>query len=259
MSAFGWPRGAPDFTWDEIPVAGYERPQPHPFLCPHATFAAIYKNRPDLWHEAILGEKNSNVEFWKQCAHDPDIQSHPKLHSAADRKKRIPLGMHGDGGVFSKQDSLLTISWNSLLGSGTTMRKRFVFTTIRKSQLRPDGSTLNAIWRVFCWSMNNLLMGVMAATDWRDRPITDGGQNLADGWAGALIQVRGDWEFYCQVFASPTWNTAIRCCWLCRASNTIHDLLWTNYNADASWRRTLWKHAGYLRFCKPREHPSRFC
>ena len=100
MSAFGWPRGATDFTWDEIPVAGYERPQPHPFLCPHATFAAIYKNRPDLWHEAILGEKNSNVEFWKQCAHDPDIPSHPKLQSAADRKKNPSWHAWRRRGIF---------------------------------------------------------------------------------------------------------------------------------------------------------------
>jgi hypothetical protein len=73
MSAFGWPLGAPEFTWDEIPVVGYERLQPHPFLCPHATFVAIFKHRPDIWHEAICGEKSSNVEFWKQSAHDPDI------------------------------------------------------------------------------------------------------------------------------------------------------------------------------------------
>ena len=36
--------------------------------------------------------------------------------------------------------------------------------------------------------------------------------------ATALMQVRGDWEFYCDIFKFPRWNEANRMCWICRAS-----------------------------------------
>ena len=47
-------------------------------------------------------------------------------------------GVHGDGAAFNKHESMSTISWNPLVGSGSTVAKPFVFTTIKNTELAPD-------------------------------------------------------------------------------------------------------------------------
>ena len=112
--------------------------------------------------------------------------------------------------------------------------------------MRPDGSTMAAIWRLFVWSMNLLLAGVHSGFDWTGRKLGVKGDPIANGWKAALIQVRGDWEFYCQMVDFPQWNGAVRCCWLCRASNSVERFLWTNMGPDAPWRASVWSHSQYL-------------
>ena len=40
VAAFGWPTGAPQFSYVEIPVAGMAKPQPQPFTFPRVFFQA---------------------------------------------------------------------------------------------------------------------------------------------------------------------------------------------------------------------------
>ena len=85
------------------------------------------------------------------------VTKHPKL-LPANFDSTVALGFHGDAGAFNKNDGLLVLSWNSLLGWGNTRRKRFVFSFIRKSDYSQE--SLDAIWRIFGWSMNLLLDGL---------------------------------------------------------------------------------------------------
>ena len=228
-------------------MAGMAKPQPQPFIFPHVYFQAFFKERRAYWEESILCSPEQVKECWPRSAQDPDLQSHPFLQSARQRRLTVPLGMHGDGGSCSKNDFLFTISWNSLLGSGITMRKRFVFTAIRKSQL--TSGTLDSIWKVFAWSMNQLVRGEWSDTDWKGAPTGRGGEKLADNWRGALIQVRGDWEFYMQAFHFPQWNVGDIMCWMCRASNQHRDRLWTQFGPDAGWRQNMFTHATWIEYC----------
>ena len=100
-----------------------------------------------------------------------------------DLDHTIPIGMHGDGGAYSKQDSVLVISWNSIIKpsekGGRT--KRIVFTMIRKSDYTPE--TLNEMWRIFSWSVNSLLKREFPNTDYLN--IASGGERAqwGIGWA----------------------------------------------------------------------------
>ena len=62
----------------------------------------------------------------------------------------MPLGVHGDGGAFNKQDSLYGFAWSSLLSSGQTIEARFLFTVIKKSELVAD--TVDKLMEMFGWS-----------------------------------------------------------------------------------------------------------
>ena len=81
------------------------------------------------------------------------------------------------------------------MGTGTTIAKRFVFTVIRKSEMRAD--TLDELLKTFAES--NILLGGKDP---------DTNEALANGWRGALCQVCGDWQFYCQ--AKPFMRVCIR-------------------------------------------------
>jgi hypothetical protein len=172
------------------------------------------------------------------------VKKHPSIKQS-DWSRTIPLGLHGDGGAFSHHDSLYAFSWNSLLGVGNTIRKRFLFTVIRKTDVGPD--TLDAIFKLLAWSFNIMLTGNTPYRDWEDRPLNDGGNVLAGGFKASLCQIRGDWEFYTQVFKFPYWNGAVSMCWICRASGSIANLLWSDFRKTAGWRQTRWTHESYMR------------
>ena len=160
----------------------------------------------------------------------------------------IPLGMHGDAAAFSHQDSLYVFSWNSLLGIGTTAQKRFVFTVVQKSDM--VAGTLDRIFEIFAWSVNAMLAGQTPGVDACGRPVRGGGVALADGWRGALCQVRGDWAFFKEAFDFVQWNGAERMCFRCKASSTIQSVAWTDCGPRAGWRDTRWSHEGYLAFLR---------
>ena len=147
----------------------------------------------------------------------------------------VPLGVHGDGGSSSKQDSLFVLSWSSLVTAHAGFAKRFPFTIIRKKDM--TSTTLDELWRVFGWSTNALLTGITPRQDYMQKAI-DGGEWIADGLRAALIQLRGDWEFYAVSLGFPNWSKSEEMCWLCCASNIIDRLRVHNFGHDAPWRDT---------------------
>ena len=56
--------------------------------------------------------------------------------------------------------------------------------------------TLNHLWGYFAWAFNALLKGEIPALDWRGDKRADAGRKIFGDFKVALIQLRGDWEFY---------------------------------------------------------------
>ena len=75
------------------------------------------------------------------------VDSHPTL-SQGGLATCIPLGIHGGGGSFNKQDQLTVLTVNSLVGEGVTKQTRFLITLVKKSKMLDDKSTLNSIVRI---------------------------------------------------------------------------------------------------------------
>jgi hypothetical protein len=225
IQLFGKPVGAPDFNWFKIPLKN-GRYALHPFLLPHKFFEQLYKERRQDFQRYLQGPVGAAQQYWEHLQDSAYVRLHPKLHSN-NFATMIPLGLHGDAGAYSKQDSLMVISWNSILGRGNTRRKRFVFTFLRKRDYTPE--TLNAVWHIFASSINKLL------------ECTEAG-----GWRATLSQVRGDWAFFCEIFRFPQWNAKDYMCWCCRASSSTAETFWTDVGPNAGWRHTLYTHESYL-------------
>ena len=241
---FGSPPGAPYIQWVEIPTK-HGKATPHPVLFPHEFFRSYWLGVRARWEQTISGGARACIEFWESMQHTDFLRFHPDL--ASDTwPTTVPLGLHGDGAAFSKQDNLYTFSWNSLVGTGATAQKRFLFTVVKKSDVVPG--TLDAIFQVLSWSLNVLATGQTPSLDWRDRPMVAEQEPLAGGWRGVLCQVRGDWAFHKEVFNFPAWNAAERMCWMCRASSRNRRYAWNDFGPNAGWRSTRWTHAGYMAF-----------
>ena len=227
ITALGKPNGAPAFKWLDIPTKNKLR-EPHPFLLPHEFLQSFYANKKKEWSHTIRGPAGATQQFWNSVKYTDFIQNHPMLKGLSDNamSKIVPLGFHGDGGAYSKEESVYVFSWSSLLGTGATLNKRFIFTVVRDTDLA--AGTIDAIFLIFAWSVNTLLSGQSPTSDFQV-PEPNGGKPLADGWRGALVQVRGDWAFIVKVFQLPAWNTAERMCWICKRSNINRALAWTDF------------------------------
>ena len=177
-SILGMPKGAPDFFWAEIPTRSGLK-TPHPFLLPHQFFASFYKECRPHWSQTVCGPSGAAAEFWQAISGLDFVKKHPAL-PLHERHRTIPLGFHGDGGAFSKQDNLYVLSWNSLLGTGSTIQKRFVCTVVRKYDMTT--ATLEAILEILSWSFNVLLSGRRPTLDYLGRPTGDADELLADGY-----------------------------------------------------------------------------
>ena len=192
-SLLGLPSGAPTFYWAEIPTIRGDR-TPHPFLLPHEFFASMFTAENAKFVSTIRGPVGAALEFWTSMQGTDFLRLHPSLPKGR-WPKTIPLGLHGDGAAFSKQDSVYTFSWNSLIGSGVTMQKRFVCTIIKKTDM--TSGTLDAIAKVLSWSFNALLDGHAPAETWEGKPVAGGGRcdPLAGGGEAHCVKCEATGRF----------------------------------------------------------------
>jgi len=147
LSMFGTPTGGPPIDWVELTTKQGDR-VPHPVIFPLKFFASLYRGRRAWFDRHIRGPPTAAAEYWSKVGCKVFLQQHG--YSSGAWARVLPIGLHGDAGAYSKQDSLMVVSWNSLLGFGDTQRTRFVFTFVLKSVYTKE--TLDQLWRIFGWS-----------------------------------------------------------------------------------------------------------
>ena len=199
-----------------------------PVLLPHEMIDCIVNRaRPDdlqLW-QATDEFKESMREFCDRFSCDPD--------------DAYPIGLHGDGVPFKAkmEDSLEQLSWS--FASDPTSQ-RILFATIPKSFV-VEG-TFDDLFDVFSASMH-----ISAAKVWPNIRLDGKDWLQSDLWrskqagcalaaSAVLLQIRGDWMFYKQMFNLPSWS-AQRICWKCCACKDETACNFKNPSASAAWRQ----------------------
>ena len=80
-----------------------------------------------MFGKRLHGSENAPLQFWKSMRGNPYLDNHPSSPESA-WAKTIPIGIHGDGGSFNKQDNIYVLSFNSLVaGYGPTLDTRLIF------------------------------------------------------------------------------------------------------------------------------------
>ena len=98
---------------------------------------------------------------------------------------------------------------------------------------------MDAIFGSLADDFNNLMEGKILNRNFLGKLVKNAGKKLElNGFTGACIQLKGDWEFLDQALRFPRWDNKESMCWLCKASNHGVDLLWTG----EGWKTTLKSH-----------------
>jgi len=165
----------------------------------------------------------------------------------------VPVGFFGDGVGFSKNESAMSLSWNSIISEAhNVLDSRFLIGVLPTSLLLPG--TIRQILQVVAWSFAVMFSGKHPETDERLRPWPEGSpqQVVAGtplGSRAALVDCRGDWSFQSAFWGLPYWNQD-PCCLRCLARQS-GPLTWANCGPTAPWRRAPLTTAVFLGHFRP--------
>ena len=242
LAAVGYPQNAPPITWLEIEMADGSYLS-HPIVSPIDTIETLLKN-DHMFISHLRGAEGDSAAFIE------GIKEHPIFESIAahvtDANKSLICGLHGDGAPTTKVEGLFTLSWNSYHVSGNSSQTRNVYTVIRTTSMDAEKRILNAVLERLVWEFDCLALGHIKSVDYQGRVHPKGGSSIANGWKMFLLFCRGDWEYFVKVFEFPSWNSVPYCCFVCSASPTIAELIFSRSGPTAGWRATIKTHASYV-------------
>jgi hypothetical protein len=243
IAAVGYPEKAPPIKIIELPGAKPGSKMQLPIICPIDALEKMLSCDRARFETAVRGEPGTIASFWR------NLRGHVIYEKGKDRidpEKSIAVKIHADGAPTTKVDGLMTISWSSLHGRGTTKRTRHVFAVLPKSWCGSD--TMDRLLSRLAYAMNALTVGVLPLLDWEGRHNAGAGRQLADGWRLAPIFTGADWEFYSSVCHFPTGQSVPEMCWICGASPD-GALGFCHVHRHAGWRATYKTHESYIADC----------
>ena len=154
-------------------------------------------------------------QFWQgvEKCKDPRLVSPITLTKGKVDKpeKTVPLFCHGDGCQFQTRDSLMTLSFGSLLSKNPSLSSHILLAAVPKSCTLKD--TWKPLDKWISWSFAALTKGMHPEVDPWGKPMAElAGQPLTKGHhRGILWSIQGDQEFYSNVFGFGHWNSQFPC------------------------------------------------
>ena len=228
---------------------------------PHEGLYELVGNKPLAeWTlpPEVLAEETGLGGLVKKWAAHPDVTSHPAPEDV------IAIGLHADGVQYTTTmraggaKSVFVISWNAISARALGDRaQRRLLAVLQKSKLCDCGCqgfhTFQGVWKIVAWSFRHLMLGYAPSRRHDDSPFSredtvhriEPRSNLPKA---AMLQLRGDWEWFVQCFRFRT-PSQERFCWLCDAEKSTGDLYAYDFSLNAPFRSTLITHETYLCRC----------
>ena len=219
----------------------------YPILLPHVLMHDLFHNYNGTFAKSVLGDGDM-AGFWQQIpANDARLVGHPVNRiDNEDRKKVIPLRLHGDGVPIGKgkKRTFEIISWSSMLGhAGPTWDTRFfAFGVINEVK---DTTTMPLVWRILLWSFAALLRNRWPLLDWDGVPFSEthypefaskAGDTICGDYKFVLWQVSADLDYLCNYLQLRHFGKDTPC-FRCNCNRT--SVPWSALVPDAAWRNNL--------------------
>ena len=158
---------------------------------------------------------------------DPKSQEHLSNMQAHHGEPLVALGLWGDGVPcnWDRTESVEVFSLNLPGQAGTYSTLRLPLTGLSRKQISEH--TFYDIIDVLSWSLRHCYAGTLprcrhdGAAFWKSdqkRKKLYENKDYELGVRGTLVEVRGDWKMYKEIFKFPAWNQKVGCCWRCKAT-----------------------------------------
>ena len=199
------------------------------FLLPHEVLAVMKKIGQDEFLYDVSGG-------------DPVTLQHLRFCEGKAGGQLVGIGLWGDGAPcnWHRSETMEVLSWNLACAGGKWKNLRVPITGLSKKHVATS-STYDDIFSVLSWSMQALSCGQYPkhrhdGSAWW--PSDAYRKNKAETGASlnvraALVEVRGDWKFYKEVFSFPAWNDNDGLRWRCNCKpENVREV-----GPDAGWRQ----------------------
>jgi hypothetical protein len=153
---------------------------------------------------------------------DPLSKEHLERCEVKAGAQLLPLGIWGDGIPvnYDRTESVETFSVNLPGQAGEFSTLRLPLTGLCRRQISEH--TWEDICEIFRWSLLQCALGSwpQARHDGSAWCSTDAqrarwARQIPPTIQAALVEIRGDWKFFGELFAFPKWNTKSGICWKC--------------------------------------------
>ena len=203
----------PDLYWAPVRVQNKktheEETQSIAFLLPHEILE-------------VLARLAGNPEaLYRRTGLDEVGREHLSIACAAAGCDLVGLGLWGDGVPvnWDRTESVEVFSLNLPGQDGEYKPLRIPITGLSRKQV--SDNTFDDILTLVHWSLVQCASGKWPGARHDEQPwkMSDSkrakkaGQSL--GVRAALVEVRGDWKMFGEVFHLPKWNQKTGCCWRC--------------------------------------------
>ena len=196
--------------------------------------------------------------------------SHPDVTMAHQARDVAAIGMHGDAVQYTAsqragdQKSVTAVSFNFISAREVSDRgHRHLFAVLSKGRQCNCGCSayhsFQAMFEVFSWSMMCLMLGISPSCrhDGGDWTASDRGARLPNGTplpAAALVQLRGDWDWYSAAFRMRMAG-AEHFCWMCNSTRSAGSFCYKDFTPGAVHRGTMVTHQAYVTECMQMNQP----
>lgn len=170
---------------------------------------------------SLVAEKSDPEVLMSTERMDPLSKAHLQKCEAAAGEKLLGMGIWGDGVPcqWDRTESVDVLSFNLPGLGGAWKNLRIPITAL------PHAFVGEHTWHDIMKVVQECLVACATGIHWTRRPDEQPwrqGDSYHAKRAGkpigvraALVEVRGDWKFYKEVFHFPTWNEKAGCCWTC--------------------------------------------
>jgi hypothetical protein len=218
----------------------------HPFILPSTHVAKLVEADVSCFEVAPVDAPPGVVA--SSFVASPEYKEHPLVQQLSGIETVVPMGFYPDGVAVGQDihtDSLYCVYVYFLHATDSGHDSKHVVTVHRKSEAIKD--TINDLFAVLVWDLRALAQGRHPHKD--DTETEFQGKLIGGNWGEwhrvALMQVKGDWSYYCEALGVRQWNGKEYMCPFCRASRD-GERSWKDFSLDAAWLKMTRNHERFL-------------
>ena len=204
------------------------------------------------YFEVVAEPVSSPDVIASSFTNSPEYLTHDLVRAAHGTDLQvIPVGLYSDGVKVccdTHPDGLYVIYLYFLHRPSDEVAKptsKHLFTVYRKSE--SSAQTLEDIWKVLLWELQALASGCAPVLGEESRPLVEQapGDRISTRHVFCLVQLKGDWAWYCEALGLWQWNSLMFMCPFCRA---CRDGLftWRDFSLTSNWLATCRTHERFL-------------